>query len=96
MKNYPQNNSDLKVATDSPNRDFNDDVYIIDRQGVTSGGHLCNVKPLAIDTHVHLQQFKLARENQGVNVPRQEPAERVLSERNTTCTKGEHIQRLDK
>jgi len=83
-----QSNSDLKVATDSPNRDFNDDVYVIDRQGVMPVGHLCKVEPLAIDTHVHLQQFKLARENEGVNVPRQEPAERVGSERNTTCTKG--------
>lgn len=52
--------TDLEGATDSPNRNLNNYVSVTNKQGVLSGCHLCRVEPLAIDAHVHLQQFKWA------------------------------------
>ena len=81
--------TDLKVATGGTDRNSEDDVFVIDGEGVSPGGHLSGVQSLAIDAHVQLRQFELAGGNQRVHVPGQEPGDRVGSEVNAAWKEQE-------
>lgn len=77
--------TDLSVASDSPERNFEDDVHLPDSEGVLPGSHVSGLEPAAVDAHVHLQELNLAR-NQRVDVPRHVPADGVVGEDDATCS----------
>lgn len=75
----------LNVASHRPERNVEDDVHLADSEGVLPGSHFSGLQPAAVDAHVHLQELNLARD-EGVDVPRQEPADGGLSEKDATCS----------
>lgn len=80
----------LKVTTDGSDRDFKDDVRFIDGQGVSPSSHFGGFEPHAVNAHVNLRQ-SIWRHR--VNAPRQEPADWVLGEENTPCTRKQTVTR---
>lgn len=80
----------LNVAPSRPERNFEDYVHLFVGQGEAPGGCVAGIEHAAVDSHSHLQEFKLARK-QGVG---QEPADGVFSEEDAICSRWqrEHLK----